>query len=352
MRVCISASDSPPGNRARDGARCTVFQRSVLASSGELAAGPLAVVGLDHPRERLHGEPVVLRDRLRGLGGALDRAGVDDRDRERRPAARRAPSAWSRPLSERSMPGARPESIGPVWAVTAWRASTSRVGLRVLRRRRGLRRRLGLEVGLGVRRSLPEFYRRAPYLLPVTDQPISLLTAGLPADRARPRARRRARRASPRRSRSRTLPGATRSPRWWRRWPRFLDGWARLGQLARDPVEGYACFRVGYHRGLDRLRQSGWRGSGLRALGAPDQPRLPPCARRAACERGDHRRGRRGGPLRRVPPPARTGVGPHRPHRRGRGTGHEARARSPASPARTAATSPASWPARATRCSA
>jgi len=46
------------------------------------------------------------------------------------------------------------------------------------------------------------------------------------------------------------------------RWPRFLDAWARLGQLARDPVEGYACARVGYHRGLDRLRQSGWRGSG------------------------------------------------------------------------------------------
>src|ERR1700712_584706 len=44
--------------------------------------------------------------------------------------------------------------------------------------------------------------------------------------------------------------------------PRFLDGWARLGELARDPVEAYACFRVGYHRGLDRLRQSGWRGSG------------------------------------------------------------------------------------------
>ncbi len=44
--------------------------------------------------------------------------------------------------------------------------------------------------------------------------------------------------------------------------PRFLDGWARLGQLARDDVEAYAAFRVGYHRGLDRLRQSGWRGSG------------------------------------------------------------------------------------------
>jgi hypothetical protein len=46
------------------------------------------------------------------------------------------------------------------------------------------------------------------------------------------------------------------------RWPRFLDGWARLGDLGRDDVESYACYRVGYHRGLDTLRQSGWRGSG------------------------------------------------------------------------------------------
>lgn len=45
-------------------------------------------------------------------------------------------------------------------------------------------------------------------------------------------------------------------------WPTFLDAWATLGELARDEVEAYACFRVGYHRGLDRLRQSGWRGSG------------------------------------------------------------------------------------------
>jgi hypothetical protein len=44
--------------------------------------------------------------------------------------------------------------------------------------------------------------------------------------------------------------------------PRFLDGWARLGDLARDQIEAYAAYRVGYHRGLDRLRQSGWRGSG------------------------------------------------------------------------------------------
>ncbi len=46
------------------------------------------------------------------------------------------------------------------------------------------------------------------------------------------------------------------------RFPRFLDGWARLGQLAGDDIEAYAAYRVGYHRGLDRLRQNGWRGSG------------------------------------------------------------------------------------------
>jgi hypothetical protein len=46
------------------------------------------------------------------------------------------------------------------------------------------------------------------------------------------------------------------------RWPRDLDAWAQLGMLARDDTEAYACFRVGYHRGLDRLRANGWRGSG------------------------------------------------------------------------------------------
>jgi hypothetical protein len=56
------------------------------------------------------------------------------------------------------------------------------------------------------------------------------------------------------------------------RWPRFLDGWARLGELGRDDVESYAYFRVGYHRGLDRLRQSGWRGSGyVRARYEPNR---------------------------------------------------------------------------------
>lgn len=44
--------------------------------------------------------------------------------------------------------------------------------------------------------------------------------------------------------------------------PRTLEAWAYLGELARDPVEAYAYFRVGYHRGLDQLRAAGWRGSG------------------------------------------------------------------------------------------
>ena len=44
--------------------------------------------------------------------------------------------------------------------------------------------------------------------------------------------------------------------------PRFLDGWAALGDLGRDTIERYAAYRVGYHRGLDALRGNGWRGSG------------------------------------------------------------------------------------------
>ena len=44
--------------------------------------------------------------------------------------------------------------------------------------------------------------------------------------------------------------------------PARHDAWAALGARGRDDVERYASFRVGYHRGLDRLRASGWRGSG------------------------------------------------------------------------------------------
>jgi hypothetical protein len=45
--------------------------------------------------------------------------------------------------------------------------------------------------------------------------------------------------------------------------PTFLEGWAELGDLASDVMDAYASYRVGYHRGLDRLRQNGWRGSGF-----------------------------------------------------------------------------------------
>jgi hypothetical protein len=45
-------------------------------------------------------------------------------------------------------------------------------------------------------------------------------------------------------------------------YPRSLRAWALLGELARDDIEAYAYFRVGYHRGLDALRANGWRGSG------------------------------------------------------------------------------------------
>lgn len=44
--------------------------------------------------------------------------------------------------------------------------------------------------------------------------------------------------------------------------PRGVGAWAALGDAARDDIEAYAYYRVGYHRGLDQLRQSGWRGSG------------------------------------------------------------------------------------------
>ncbi|MCU1365377.1 MAG: hypothetical protein JWL72_3417 [Ilumatobacteraceae bacterium] len=46
------------------------------------------------------------------------------------------------------------------------------------------------------------------------------------------------------------------------RWPRYVDAWARLGDLGRDTIERYAAYRVGYHRGLDALRANGWKGSG------------------------------------------------------------------------------------------
>ena len=49
------------------------------------------------------------------------------------------------------------------------------------------------------------------------------------------------------------------------RYPECLAAWASLGEAALSEgrkVEAYAFFHVGYHRGLDRIRKAGWRGSG------------------------------------------------------------------------------------------
>lgn len=49
------------------------------------------------------------------------------------------------------------------------------------------------------------------------------------------------------------------------RYPECLTAWTALGEAALEQdrvVEAYAYFRVGYHRGLDRIRRAGWRGSG------------------------------------------------------------------------------------------
>ena len=49
-------------------------------------------------------------------------------------------------------------------------------------------------------------------------------------------------------------------------WPDSLEAWSALGEALEGSGEtaalAYAAFRTGYHRGLDRLRASGWRGSG------------------------------------------------------------------------------------------
>ena len=49
--------------------------------------------------------------------------------------------------------------------------------------------------------------------------------------------------------------------------PDSMDAWAALGQryerseaTLANAITAYACFRVGYHRGLDALRKNGWNG--------------------------------------------------------------------------------------------
>jgi len=49
------------------------------------------------------------------------------------------------------------------------------------------------------------------------------------------------------------------------RYPAVSDAWAALALralAAGGPVTAYAYARTGYHRGLDQLRRSGWKGHG------------------------------------------------------------------------------------------
>ncbi|MGH3094752.1 MAG: DUF3151 domain-containing protein [Streptosporangiales bacterium] len=50
-----------------------------------------------------------------------------------------------------------------------------------------------------------------------------------------------------------------------REYPDFSEAWAALAERANesgDVVAAYAYARTGYHRGLDQLRRSGWKGFG------------------------------------------------------------------------------------------
>ena len=92
-------------------------------------------------------------------------------------------------------------------------------------------------------------------------RPINLSSTGLPSTVL----------PSPNPEAARALAGALAAPETDRRdaiatvvatYPRYVDGWSRLGDHGRDTIERYAAYRVGYHRGLDELRANGWRGSG------------------------------------------------------------------------------------------
>jgi hypothetical protein len=74
-------------------------------------------------------------------------------------------------------------------------------------------------------------------------------------------------------------------------WPRCIAAWASLGDLADEPAFAYAAYRTGYHRGLDRLRARGWRGSGFVRWSHPTNRgflRALDGLQRTAAEIGEH----------------------------------------------------------------
>lgn len=72
--------------------------------------------------------------------------------------------------------------------------------------------------------------------------------------------------------------------------PTLVAGWAELARLGDEPIERYAYARVGYHRGLDALRASGWGGSGYVRWSQPTNRAFLTCLvrlRAAAAEIGE-----------------------------------------------------------------
>ena len=73
-------------------------------------------------------------------------------------------------------------------------------------------------------------------------------------------------------------------------YPTFVEGWAQLAAMGREPIERYAYARVGYHRGLDALRAAGWGGTGFVRWSQPTNRGFLSCLvrlRAAAAEIGE-----------------------------------------------------------------
>ena len=79
----------------------------------------------------------------------------------------------------------------------------------------------------------------------------------------------------------------------------------RLGDLARDDVEAYACFRVGLPPRAGPAAGQRLAGQWLRAVERGGEPGVPPVGAGLGPDGGPDRRRRRSGSLRRLPRPAR-----------------------------------------------
>ena len=63
------------------------------------------------------------------------------------------------------------------------------------------------------------------------------------------------------------------------KYPTYLQAWAELGDASAETIDKYMAYRVGYHRGLDALRASGWRGSGYVRWSKPSNTGFLRCLR-------------------------------------------------------------------------